>query len=239
MKLLREALEREKINFTDNTIQTFYEYRDLVLAWNEKVNLTAIKDKDEFEVRHFVDSVVGAGFYNKEDIRTIIDVGTGAGFPGMPLAIIFPDKQFVLLDSLAKRINIINEMAKTLGITNVIAIHGRAEEIARDKKHREKYDICISRAVAKLSILAEYCVPFVKKGGYFAPYKSTTIEDELTEAKKAFSMLGVKLESRSEHEIGTYSSDEIIKHQILYLKKTMSTPSIYPRKAGTPEKKPL
>lgn len=241
MELLRKALDREGIAYTENTMEKFRAYRSLVLNWNEKVNLTAIKDPDMFEVKHFVDSVCGAGFYAPTGFNRIIDVGTGAGFPGMPLAILFPEKQFTLLDSLNKRIRILREIADALDLRNITALHGRAEDLAVTKDHRETYDICISRAVARMAVLSELCLPFVRTEGYFAAYKGIAAgsKAELYEAERAIKLLGGKLQNTAEFEIHTPNDTEIIKHRILYFKKIHMTPAQYPRKAGMPEKKPL
>lgn len=233
MKHLLEAVKSLGMELSEEQIRQFEAYRAGVLEWNEKVNLTAITDPEEFEMKHFADSVMSAGNDIVKNAKKIIDVGTGGGFPGIPLAILFPDKQFTLMDSLGKRIKIIDQLAKEIGIKNVELVHARAEDLAKKKEYREQYDVCVSRAVANLATLSEYCIPFVKIGGYFAPYKTAAAEEEIAEGKKALFILGGHLESVSEF------SDAELDHTILWIKKVKMTPVKYPRKAGTPSKEPL
>lgn len=233
MKHLFEAVKSLGMELTEEQIRQFEAYRAGVLEWNEKVNLTAITDPEEFEMKHFADSVMSAGNDIMKHAQKIIDVGTGGGFPGIPLAILFPEKQFTLMDSLGKRIKIIDQLAKEIGINNVELVHARAEDLAKKKEYREQYDVCVSRAVANLATLSEYCIPFVKIGGYFAPYKTAAAEEEIAEGKKALFILGGHLESVSEF------SDAELDHTILWIKKVKMTPVKYPRKAGTPSKEPL
>ena len=233
MKHLLEAVKSLGMELSEEQIRQFEGYRAGVLEWNEKVNLTAITDPEEFEMKHFADSVMSAGNDIMKNAKKIIDVGTGGGFPGIPLAILFPDKQFTLMDSLGKRIKIIDQLAKEIGINNVELVHARAEDLAKKKEYREQYDVCVSRAVANLATLSEYCIPFVKIGGYFAPYKTAAAEEEIAEGKKALFILGGHLESVSEF------SDAELDHTILWIKKVKMTPVKYPRKAGTPSKEPL
>ena len=168
--------------------------------------------------------------------ETVIDVGTGGGFPGVPLAIIFPEKQFVLMDSLNKRLKVIDDLCAKAGITNVVTLHGRAEDLARMKEHRDKYDICVSRAVANMSVLSEYCLPFVRKGGYFLAYKGPNSEEEVKAAMKAIDILGGRVESYTE----AFSADVFdFSHYIICIKKIKETPAKYPRKAGIPSKDPI
>ena len=233
MKHLLEAVKSLGMELSEEQIRQFEAYRAGVLEWNEKVNLTAITDPEEFEMKHFADSVMSAGNDIMKNAKKIIDVGTGGGFPGIPLAILFPDKQFTLMDSLGKRIKIIDQLAKEIGIKNVELVHARAEDLAKKKEYREQYDVCVSRAVANLATLSEYCIPFVKIGGYFVPYKTAAAEEEIAEGKKALFILGGHLESVSEF------SDAELDHTILWIKKVKMTPVKYPRKAGTPSKEPL
>ena len=233
MKYLKEAVRSLGMELTEKQLAQFEAYRAGVLEWNEKVNLTAITDPEEFEVKHFADSVMSAGSDVMKNAKKIIDVGTGGGFPGIPLAILFPEKKFTLMDSLGKRIKIIDQLAKEIGIENVELVHARAEDLAQKKEYREQFDVCVSRAVANLATLAEYCIPFVKVDGYFAPYKTAAAEEEIFEGKKALFILGGHLES-----VSKFSSAEL-DHTILWIKKVKTTPTKYPRKAGTPSKEPL
>lgn len=238
MEHLKRALNSLEIPWDSEKIETFHRYRDRILEWNEKVNLTAIRDPEEFEIKHFVDSVAGCGHAAFRKAGTIIDVGTGAGFPGIPMAILFPEKKVVLMDSLNKRIKILQEIIRELGIANATAIHARAEDLARMKEHREAYDLCVSRAVADLAVLAEYCLPLIRKGGWFAAYKTEGAAQEIQSAQKALSLLGGKLEEKIQTDFLENAGREN-GHQILWVRKEGSTPAKYPRKAGTPAKEPL
>ena len=239
MQTLKSALEYLKLPADEATCERFRLYRELVLAWNEKVNLTAIRDPEAFERKHFVDSLLCAASPAFHEAKTVIDIGTGAGFPGVPLAICFPEKHFVLVDSLGKRIRILGEMTAAIGLKNVTAIHARAEDLARDPAHRERYDLCVSRAVADLAVLAEYCLPFVKKGGSFAAYKSLSADEEIERSKKAIGYLGgVIAEALAESKkVNVPGADP--EHGIVWIRKTGETPKKFPRKAGTPGKEPL
>ena len=210
-------------------------YMEGILAWNEKVNLTNITDPAEFRIKHNADSLLCVDFPEFLDAETVIDVGTGGGFPGIPLAVYAPEKQFILLDSLNKRLKIIDELAGELGIKNITLVHGRAEDAARTKEHREKYDLCVSRAVSNLATLSEYCLPFIKVGGYLLAYKGPGAEEEVKEAAKALKTLGGSLVDIRETSMEEYGLD----HRILVIKKVRNTPKAYPRKAGTPLKEPL
>jgi 16S rRNA (guanine527-N7)-methyltransferase len=235
MKQLTEALTDMGLSYDDETIRKFQRYMELILEWNEKVNLTSITDEEEFVKKHYIDSVAICSFPQMKEAQTIIDVGTGAGFPGIPLAILHPDKTFLLMDSLNKRIKIISELSQEIGLRNVTFCHGRAEELAQNKEYREQFDLCVSRAVAHLAVLSEYCLPFVKVGGWFAPYKTGAIDEELNESRRAISMLGGRLEENQQLNIKGYDLD----HRILFVKKVGKTLAKYPRKAGTPAKEPL
>lgn len=210
-------------------------YMDLVLEYNKNLNLTAITDKREFEIRNIIDSLCcfKSGEYQRGG--KVIDVGTGAGLPGIPLAVMSPDKEFVLMDSLAKRVKVVNEIAEELDLKNVIAVHGRAEDLARDKKFRESFDICVSRAVSRLPVLCEYCLPFVKEGGIFISYKGSSFNEEIKESSNALGILGGKIMSIDEESMQEFG----LSHTLIYISKIKKTPAIYPRKAGTPQKKPL
>lgn len=235
MEMLKQAMEAFGYDSSADTLGRFEKYMQLILEWNEKVNLTAITERDEFIKKHFIDSLCCLPHEEYKQSETVIDVGTGAGFPGMPLAIVSPDKKFILVDSLNKRIKILNEIIDELGLKNVEAVHGRAEELARNKLYREQFDICVSRAVSRLSVLSEYCLPFVKKGGWLAAYKGPDADREIDDARSALGKLGGKVIEIKNTEMDQFG----ISHRIVYIQKTMNTPKIYPRKAGTPEKKPL
>lgn len=234
---LRKELNLLSIELKENQINQFYDYFQLLVEWNKFVNLTAITEMDEVITKHFVDSLslikaveeIGARDYR------IIDVGTGAGFPGIPLKIAFPELRITLMDSLNKRINFLNEVISRLGLDKIEAIHGRAEDLGRDPLHREQYDLCVSRAVANLSTLSEYCMPFAKVGGYFIPYKSGKIEEELGAAKHAIFLLGGSVKEVKTFLLpGTDAERSLVK-----IAKNNGTSKKYPRKAGLPSKEPL
>ncbi len=221
-----------EIELTKEQIEKYYNYMNLLLEWNEKINLTAIIEPREIILKHFVDSLTIAK-YIKDDEK-LIDVGTGAGFPGIPLSIVKENTDIVLLDSLNKRINFLEEVKENLKLENITTIHGRAEEFGKNKNEREKYDIATSRAVASLNILLEYLLPLVKVGGRAICMKGSNIE-EIENAKNALEILGGKIEKIE--EITLPNSD--IKRNIIIVKKVKNTPSKYPRKPGTPSKEPI
>lgn len=235
MKQLIEALDDMKISYNQNMLRQFQRYMELILEWNDKVNLTSITQPEEFIKKHYVDSIAICAFTQMKDATSIIDVGTGAGFPGIPLAILYPEKKFLLMDSLNKRVKIIEELSREIGLSNVTFRHGRAEELAQNKNYREQFDLCVSRAVANLAVLSEYCLPFVKVNGWFAAYKTIAAEQELKESLGAMELLGGRLEENKQLNIKGYDLD----HRIVLIKKVKKTLSKYPRKAGTPAKEPL
>lgn len=235
MELLIKILREYNIELTDKQISQYAEYMEQILEYNQHINLTSITDRDEFIKKHYVDSILGALNDEFQAGETIIDVGTGAGFPGVPLAILFPEKEFVLLDSLNKRLKIVNEICRSADINNVRVLHLRAEDAGKNKEYREQFDICISRAVADLSVLSELCLPLVREGGYFLSYKGPNYEEELAGAKKAIRTVGGKT-ARIE-SIG--SADTEFNHNIIFIEKIKNTPAQYPRKAGTPSKNPI
>ncbi len=232
---LKEAIMEMGLECSQRQADKFELYMRGVLDWNEKVNLTRITERDEFIVKHFLDSVVCCVREEFKRAEKIIDIGTGAGFPGIPLAILYPEKSFVLMDSLAKRLKIIDELCAEIGISNVRTVHARAEELARNKQHREKYDLCVSRAVANMAVLSEYCLPFIKVGGCFMAYKGPDAAEEAAEAENAIKLLGGNLQEIFDASLKKYD----ISHSIILIKKVKNTVSKFPRKAGTPAKEPL
>lgn len=231
-KELEIKAKQIEIKLTKEQIEKYYNYMNLLLEWNEKINLTAIIEPREIILKHFVDSLTIAK-YIKDDEK-LIDVGTGAGFPGIPLSIVKENTDIVLLDSLNKRINFLQEVKENLKLKNITTIHGRAEEFGKNKKERETYDIATSRAVAPLNILLEYLLPLVKVGGTAICMKGSNIE-EVENAKNALEILGGQIEKIE--EITLPNSD--IKRNIIIVKKVKNTPLKYPRKPGTPSKEPI
>ena len=226
-------LKEFNIEINKEQIKSFEKYMNLLLEWNEKINLTAITQSDEVKLKHFVDSLTVLKYINDDD--KVIDIGTGAGFPGIPLKIMNENTKITLLDSLNKRINFLNIVIETLNLRNIQAIHGRAEEIARNKLYREKYDVAVSRAVANLSTLTEYMLPFVKVGGKCICMKGANVNEELERAQNAIKELGGEIERVDNF----YLSDNDNERNIIVIKKVKETNPKYPRKAGTPSKEPL
>ena len=233
--ILSEDLKLLHISLTEKQTEQILQYYEILLEWNQVMNLTAITTFEDVMKKHFVDSLSIIKACDMEHFQSFIDVGTGAGFPGLVLKIVFPDLHVTLLDSLNKRIRFLDHVINELGLTDVETVHGRAEDYARPDKLRERFDLCVSRAVAHLSTLSEYCIPFVKQGGLFVSYKSENISEELMESKKAISVLGGKLERQVEF---TLPHSDINRNFIL-IKKEKATPLKYPRKAGLPSKEPL
>ena len=223
------------ITLSDLQINQFITYYEMLTEWNQVMNLTAITEYDEVMKKHFVDSLTLCKAYDVNKSTKLIDVGTGAGFPGLALKIAYPSFEVTLLDSLNKRIQFLNAVIDKLGLTGVNAIHGRAEDYAKQGQLREKFDLCVSRAVANLSTLSEYCLPFVKGGGYFIPYKSEKIVEEVQTAGKAISILGGYIEKQVEFLL----PETDIYRNLFVIKKIKKTPVKYPRKAGLPSKEPL
>jgi len=233
--LLLKGAKSYGIFLDENKINMFEKYMVLLKEWNEKINLTAITEDDEIVRKHFLDSIsiIKSGLIN--DNLKIIDVGTGAGFPGIPLKIINPTLKVTLLDSLKKRVNFLNQVINELGLKNIEAVHGRAEDFARLDEYREKYDISTARAVAPMNILCEYCLPFVKVGGYFIAMKGPSIEEEIKDSKNAIGTLGGRLIDIVETSIPEYD----VNHKLIVVGKIKPTDKKYPRKPSQIEKKPI
>lgn len=230
-----EGLKYLEIVLTDSQINQFISYYELLIKWNDVMNLTAITEFDEVVLKHFIDSLSLVNVLDMNQKVKLIDIGTGAGFPGIPLKIAFPDLDIVLLDSLNKRVKFLNHVIEELNLEDIKAIHGRAEDFSREEGYREKFDLCVSRAVANLSSLSEYCLPYVKVGGKFIPYKSGKIEEEIEESKKAIHLLGGKISDK----VLFHLSNTDIERAFVVISKMKQTPKIYPRKAGVPTKNPI
>ena len=236
-KRFTEQLAMFQISLSPEQLRQFRQFYENLIKWNEVMNLTAITEEEDVYTKHFLDSLsivglVGPGSF---DNLSVIDVGTGAGFPGLPIAIAFPGTQVTLVDSLQKRVGFLQETVKLLGLENVQIYHSRAEDFGRIEAQREHYDIACSRAVARMNVLAEYCIPLVKKGGYFIAYKAERIKEEMAEGKKAVGILGGRVEQVISFQLpGTDYNRTLV--QIL---KEKHTSGKYPRKAGTPAKDPL
>lgn len=233
---LKEEVGQIGIELTEYQIDQFYDYYELLIHWNSMVNLTAITQMEEVVTKHFVDSLTLKKIIVDIDQKPLklIDVGTGAGFPGIPLKIVFPELEVTLLDSLNKRVKFLNEVIENLQLKGITAVHGRAEDMGRDKVSRETYDLCVSRAVANLATLSEYCMPFVKTGGYFIPYKSGKLEEELENGKGAVRKLNGEIE-----DILTFTLPNADERCLVKIRKTGIMSKKYPRKAGMPSKEPL
>lgn len=227
--------EKIGISLSEKQISQFMTYYDLLVEWNSFMNLTAITEFNEVIDKHFIDSLAICEYVDFKNGDSLIDIGTGAGFPGIPLKIVFPELRITLLDSLNKRIKFLDTVIESLGLENVETIHGRAEDFAKQQSYREKYDFVISRAVANLATLSELCIPFAKEDKYFISYKAEKCNEELEDAKKAISILGGKVEKQIEYKL----PDTDMNRNLLLIKKVKSTPKKYPRKAGTPAKEPI
>lgn len=230
-------LQALDIYLCDDQVKQFVRYYELLAEWNSYMNLTAITEFDDVMKKHFIDSLSLVKAFDKIKMEevSVIDIGSGAGFPGLPLKIAFPQIHLTLLDSLQKRINFLNEVVNNLELQNVTMIHGRAEDYAKPSFHREKFDLCVSRAVANLSTLSELCLPYVKVNGLFISYKSEKIVEEVETARRAISLLGGKIEKQVDFTL----PDSDIYRNLFVIRKEKSTPGKYPRKAGLPAKDPL
>ncbi len=234
-----EQMKRElegRVSLSERQLEQFYRYYELLTEWNKVMNLTAITEMKEVVTKHFVDSLALCQAVPELDRQSwkVMDVGTGAGFPGIPLKIAYPNLQITLLDSLNKRIKFLNAVADELGLEQTEMIHGRAEDYGSNDKYREKYDFCVSRAVANLSTLSEYCLPFVKVGGCFIPYKSGKLEEELKTGRGAVKTLGSEIERIIDFSL----PNEDVRNLVVIRKKKVLSKK-YPRKAGMPSKEPL
>lgn len=233
-KFIRQLKELE-LELNETQLQQFERYYELLVEWNKVMNLTAITEYEEVYEKHFLDSLAIVKVEDINKVESIIDIGTGAGFPGIPLKIAFPHLKVVLLDSLNKRINFLNTVIEELGLENVETLHGRAEDYAKKAEYREQADLCLSRAVANLSTLSEYCLPYVKVDGKFIPYKSGEITTETDEAKKAVGILGGNVKKILKFHL----PDSDITRSFVVIEKKKATPKKYPRKAGLPSREPL
>lgn len=233
---MKEELHQINLELTDWQVEQFYQYYESLIHWNTMINLTAITEMNEVVTKHFIDSLtLKMAIGDVEKIPyTLIDVGTGAGFPGIPLKIAFPDLKITLLDSLNKRVKFLEELILRLELKDIKAVHGRAEDYARENVSRETFDVCVSRAVANISTLAEYCMPFVKTGGYFVAYKSGRIEEELRGGKGAIKKLSGEIEDVLSFKLP--NSDE---RSLVKIKKISNINKKYPRRAGLPSKEAL
>lgn len=232
---LTERCQELGILLNDRQIQDFMTYYEFLTEQNKVLNLTSITDFEEVMVKHFVDSLSIVKGIDMKQCRTLIDVGTGAGFPGLPLKIAYPHLRVLLLDSLNKRIQFLNTLIDKLRLKEIETVHGRAEDLARNTAYREKFDLAVSRAVANLASLSEYCIPFVKINGWFISYKSTNIDEEIENAGHAITVLGGKMKEKKEFLL----PDSDIGRSLIMIQKEKHTPGRYPRKAGLPSKEPL
>lgn len=233
--IMKIAADEVNVEFNEEKYEKFIKYMRLVQEWNQKINLTAITEDDEFIKKHFIDCIKAFKSDELKNAKTVIDVGTGAGFPGLPIAIMNENTDVTLLDSLNKRINFLNLVVKELGLKNVTTIHSRAEDGARKKELREKFDVATSRAVANMAVLSEFCLPYVKVDGFFIALKGPAIDEELSGSKNAIGTLGGKLIRVDE----TIVEGTDLNHNIVVVKKIKECPKAYPRKAGNVTKKPI
>lgn len=232
---IQEAFKKIDIDLSDEQAFQLYTYYEMLVEWNKVMNLTGITEFEEVLLKHFIDSAAISRITDMSKVNTVMDVGTGAGFPGMPLKIVFPHLKITLLDSLNKRIQFLNAVIEKLQLEEIETIHGRAEDFGRDAKYREQYDLCVSRAVANLSSLSEYCVPFIKVGGRFISYKAGEVEEEVTAAEKAIRTLHCEPAKIEKTEL----PDSDLTRSFVIIKKKGHLDKKYPRKAGMPTKNPL
>lgn len=231
----QKKLEEKGISLSSEQLQQFERYFQLLVEWNEKMNLTGIIEKNQVYEKHFYDSVTPAFYYDFLSSKTLIDVGSGAGFPGIPLKICFPHIELTILDSLKKRLSFLQEVINELRLEQVNLVHSRAEDAGQNPIYRETFDMVTARAVARLSVLSEFCLPFARVGGTFLVMKGTQSEDELKEGKKGIQVLGGKIKNMHTFTLPI----ERAERNIIEIKKEKKTPKIYPRKAGIPAKNPI
>ncbi|WP_374055339.1 16S rRNA (guanine(527)-N(7))-methyltransferase RsmG [Rossellomorea sp. FM04394] len=231
----QSMLEEKGIPLSSQQLNQFERYYELLVEWNEKMNLTAITDKEDVYLKHFYDSISAAFYVDFSQVTTLCDVGAGAGFPSIPLKICFPHLHISIVDSLNKRITFLNHLSDELGLENTNFYHDRAETFGKNKAHREKYDMVTARAVARMSVLSELCLPLVKRGGFFVAMKASNVNEELSNAKKAIGMLG----GQTDKMYSFILPEEESERNIVKIDKVKETPNKYPRKPGTPNKLPL
>lgn len=233
-EFLKKSASALSIELTDEMLEKFQIYFDFLLETNKSLNLTAITEMKDVVLKHFVDSISIVPYFDLKD-KKVIDVGTGAGFPGIPLAILNPDTEFVLADSLKKRLHFIDQVTEKCDLKNVTTVHGRAEDLGQDTMYRERFDYCVSRAVASLPVLLELCIPFIKQNGYFISYKSETLQQELGQAKHAMQELNCSL-----YQEYSYTLPETDYYRVLAaFSKKGPLKKKYPRQAGKPKRNPL
>ena len=234
--IFKRNLESINVELSDKQIEQLDKYYEILVEWNSFMNLTGITEYEEVMLKHYLDSLVLRLPIDGSNLNIkLIDVGTGAGFPGLPLKIAYPDTEVVLYDSLNKRIKLLDEVIAQFGLKGISTVHGRAEDGGKSKELREQFDVSVSRAVADLSVLSEYNLPFVKVGGYFVAYKSGEIDEELEKSKKAILILGGQIEKVDKFKL----PETDIERSLVYIKKVKNTPKKFPRKAGLPAKEPI
>lgn len=238
MDIKQQLIEGAKVlnvELTDKQADQLMRYKELLVEWNEKMNLTAITEDMEVITKHFLDCLTVQSSIDLAQVKSLVDVGTGAGFPGLVLKIAFPNVHITLIDSLNKRLKFLQHVIDELGLTGIECVHGRAEDLGKNKAYREQFEVCASRAVANLAVLSEYTLPFVKTGGYLIALKGQKLDEELAEGEKAITILGGTIDKLV--DVAVPYTD--LNHRIAKIKKVKETPKKYPRKAGEPTKAPL
>lgn len=234
-QILNEGCRQMGISLTEEQTEQFMLYYEKLIEVNRVMNLTAITEFEDVMRKHFLDSLTLVKAADIKNVKRVLDLGTGAGFPGIPLKIAFPDTEFVLLDSLNKRVKFLHDIIELCRLKKIQAVHGRAEELAGKKEYRESFDLCVSRAVANLSSLSEYCLPYVEKGGLFVSYKSGNIQEELEAAGYAIQILGGRIKDTVKFKLPGSDMDR----SLVVIEKIKETPTRYPRRAGIPSREPL